>query len=154
MSWSAVRRRHSGRPVAVVLHGVGSTGEFARRCLAAPLGSLGYDVVAPDLRGHASAGSCRDPAAHSVGSHLVDLQALAEQVDVRLVAGISLGAELALRWSAEHPRLDGVVLCLPGLTGPTTVAAAANRHVADRVAREGVEPVLAELARDPAALPW
>ncbi|HVE99348.1 MAG TPA: alpha/beta hydrolase, partial [Mycobacteriales bacterium] len=47
-----------------------------------------------------------------------------------------------------------VVLCLPGLTGPTTVAAAANRHVADRVAREGVEPVLAELARDPAALPW
>ncbi|HVF20080.1 MAG TPA: alpha/beta fold hydrolase, partial [Mycobacteriales bacterium] len=52
---------HPARPVAVVLHGVGSTADFALRCLAKPLTDLGYDVVAPDLRGHAGSTPLSDP---------------------------------------------------------------------------------------------
>src|SRR5687767_9645585 len=116
------------RPVAVVLHGVGSTSDFALRCLAEPIRELGYDVVAPDLRGHAQSTPLLDPADHSIEHHVADLGRLAEVLDVRLVAGISLGAEVALRWLVSGAGVDGAVICLPGVVGPDSIPAAANRH--------------------------
>lgn len=143
-------------PVAVVLHGVGSTADFALRCLTGPLTELGYAVVAPDLRGHAGSTALPDPADHSLEHHVADLTVLAAQVDVRLVAGISLGAEVALRWACTRPgpALDGLLLCLPGVVGPTSAPAEANRVVAGRLASAGLAALLAELAVAEAALPW
>ena len=144
------------RPVAVVLHGVGSTADFALRCLGGPLGALGYDVVAPDLRGHAGSTPLADPAAHAVEAHVGDVSALAAEVDVHLVAGISLGAEVALRWVAAGAGRapDGVVVCLPGIAGPASTPAAASRAAADLLATRGVDAVLAGMGRADGALPW
>ncbi|HVF19286.1 MAG TPA: alpha/beta fold hydrolase, partial [Mycobacteriales bacterium] len=140
--------------VAVVLHGVGSTADFALRCLAKPLTDLGYDVVAPDLRGHAGSTPLSDPAAHSIEGHVADLSALAARLDVRLVAGISLGGEIALRWIASGADVDGAVVCLPGIAGPTSGPAAANRATAEELARRGVGEVLAAMRDAPDALGW
>lgn len=149
------------RPVAVVLHGVGSTAEFARRCLAGPLSHLGYDVLAPDLRGHAASTPLDNPRDHSLHHHVADLAALARIVDIRLVAGLSLGAEVALRWACarhapgvEAHRLDGLLLCLPGVAGPSSGPAAANRAAADELASYGVADVLARMSEADGALPW
>ena len=142
------------RRVAVVLHGVGSTADFALRCLAPALSDLGYDVVAPDLRGHAGSTPLPDPADHSLDHHLADLSAIAERVDVGLVAGISLGAEIALRWLASGGEVDGAVLCLPGVVGPESLPAAANRHSAAAVAAVGVPAFLAAMDGATGALSW
>ncbi len=144
------------RPVAVVLHGVGSTADFACRCLAAPLRSLGYDVVAPDLRGHGASTPLGDPEKHSLDHHVADLDVLASVVDVRLVAGISLGAEVALHWAGSQPvqKLDGLVVCLPGVAGPASTPAAANRATAAELNADGVAAVLDRMASADQALPW
>ncbi len=142
------------RPVAVVLHGVGSTADFALRCLAGPLTDLGYDVVAPDLRGHAGSTALPDPADHSLDHHVADLAVLADRLDIRLVAGISLGSEIALRWLAGRSDLDGAALCLPGIAGPSSGPAAANRAAADQLAALGVPAVLDAMGDAPHALRW
>lgn len=141
------------RPLAVVLHGVGSTGEFAARCLAPSLRRLGYAVVAPDLRGH-GADARPEPAEHSLDAHVADVRKRFAGERVAVVGGISLGAEVALRWAAELPELDGMLLCLPGVEGPSSATAAANRWYADRVETIGVDAVLSAIAADPGALRW
>ena len=165
MSWSlrtadGVELRVHGpvaptRPVALILHGVGSTADFAMRCLAGPIAELGYDVVAPDLRGHGASTPLPDAADHALAAHVSDVSVLAGRLPVRLVAGISLGAEVALRWLATTaPTIDGAVLCLPGISGPGSAAAAANRAAADELTRNGVAAVLAGLPAAEGALPW
>lgn len=144
------------RPVAVLLHGVASAADFALRCLAAPLDRLGYDVVAPDLRGHAASTPLADPADHALDHHVADLAELAARVDVRLLAGISLGAEIALQWACANgaDRLDGLLVCAPGIAGPVSAAAAANRATAVDLASYGVPAVLARLGDAAGPLPW
>ena len=139
--------------MALVLPGVGSTGEFAERCLGPALRDAGYDVVARDLRGHAG-GPPAGPAGHSIDGHVADVRSAIEESGARLVAGISLGAEIALRCAAGGAALEGVLACLPGAAGPASAQAALNRAVADAVATRGVAPVLRDMAQDPTALRW
>ncbi|HVE63632.1 MAG TPA: alpha/beta hydrolase [Mycobacteriales bacterium] len=145
-----------GRPAAVVLHGVGSTPDFALRCLAGPLEALGYDVVAPTLRGHGNTAPSEDPVDHSLDRHVADLADCVSAYDVRLVAGISLGAEIALRWVADTrgAGLAGLLLCLPGVAGPTSASASANRAMADELSSCGLEAVLRRIRTADGVLPW
>jgi pimeloyl-ACP methyl ester carboxylesterase len=86
----------AGAPAAMVLHGVGSSADFAVRAFGAGLLAAGYRVVAPDLRGHGRSTPLADPARHAVAEHLADVAGLAAVVDARVLAGVSLGAHLVL----------------------------------------------------------
>lgn len=142
------------RPVALVLPGVGSTADFAERCFGPALREAGYDVVAREPRGHAGRPVARRLSEHSLETHLADVHSAIEVSGARLVAGISLGAEIAVRYAAEATGLDGVLACLPGAAGPRSAQAAVNRSIADALDARGVAAVLDDMRRDKTALRW
>jgi hypothetical protein len=117
----------ASKPVALVLHGSGSTAPFALRALGPGLRAAGYRPEGLDLR---------------TGDVEVVEAALeaAWRPSVRLVAGISLGAHAAVRWAARRsgPALDGLWLVLPAWTGPAGPVAALSADAADEVAAEGL----------------
>ncbi len=108
---------HSVSPaqVVVALPGSGSDADFARRAFEPAGRARRLDVVAVQP----------DPAA-VVASYRAALEAAAATGPV-VVAGISLGAAVAIEWAAEHPQLTaGVVAALPAWTGPDTAACPAT----------------------------
>ena len=130
--------------VAVLLAGAGSSADFVRRAFGGPLDAAGYELVAvpptpgPDLV--AAAFAALDAAAAELGPGLA------------LVGGVSLGAHLALRWTARHRGpLDGVLVAMPAWTGAPGAVAAATVGAADTVDRLGTAGALAA-AGD--AVPW
>jgi len=130
--------------VAVLLPGAGSSADFLRRAFGGPLAAAGYALVAvppvpgPDL----VAGALRalQEARAAYGPRL------------RLAGGVSLGAQLAVRWAAAcGPPPDGLLLALPAWTGPPGAVAAATAASADLVDRLGTAGAL---ARAGDAVPW
>jgi hypothetical protein len=121
-------------PVALVLHGSGSTAEFALRALGPGLREAGYSPVGLDLR-------TGDVAAVEAALDR------AADASVRLVAGISLGAHAAVRWAARRAArpLDGLWLVLPAWTGEPDPVAALSAAAADEVAAEGLPAALARV---------
>jgi predicted alpha/beta hydrolase family esterase len=121
-------------PVALVLHGSGSTAEFALRALGPGLRAAGYSPVGLDLRTGdvAEVEAALDPAVDT---------------SVRLIAGISLGAHAAVRWAArrEARGLEGLWLVLPAWTGEPDPVAALSSAAADEIAAEGLEAALARV---------
>ena len=124
--------------LAVVLHGSGSTAEFALRALGPGLRESGYAPVGLDLR---------------TGDVAEVESALDAVVDasVRLIAGISLGAHAAVRWAARGSpdlaagRLDGLWLVLPAWTGVPGPVAALSAAAAAEVAAEGLDAAVARV---------
>ena len=124
--------------LALVLHGSGSTAEFALRALGPALREAGYAPVGLDLR---------------TGEVSEVESALDAVVDpsVGLIAGISLGAHAAVRWAARRSpdlashRLDGLWLVLPAWTGDPGPVAALSAAAAAEVAAEGLEAALARV---------
>lgn len=113
---------HPARVVA--LPGTGSDADFARRAFGPACAARGWDFVAvePDPR-------------RVVASCLAALEA-ASGSGPMLVAGISLGAAIAMEWAAEHPdRVVGVVAALPAWTGPDTAACPAALSAAATAAQ-------------------
>jgi len=110
-----------------VIPGTASTADFVGRAFAAPLAALGIGLVSGDAP--------TGPAALE--------EAVARYRPV-LVGGVSIGAHLAVRWSASGPehRPDGLLLAMPAWTGPPGPVAAASRVAADEIDRDGVRPVL------------
>ncbi|MFI6043683.1 alpha/beta fold hydrolase [Nocardia sp. NPDC051321] len=101
----------SAAHVVVALPGTGSDADFARRAFEPACTARRLDVVAVEP----------DPRA-VVASYRAALDAAAAAGPI-VVAGISLGAAVAIEWAAEHPeRTVGVVAALPGWTGPDTAA--------------------------------
>lgn len=146
-------------PAALVLHGVGSSADFAARAFGPALGGDGYRVIVPDLRGHGRSTALADPAAHAVGEQLADVAALAALVGARVLAGVSLGAHLALAHAAAEcaaapAAVDLVLAALPGWLGPADEVASANAVWAEEIARVGVAASLARIAGDPAVPEW
>jgi len=125
----------AGDPVAVVLPGSGSTADFVTRAFGQPLAAAGYALVTAD------------PVAGSqvVAAALAGLAEAARRYPVRLAGGVSLGAQLAVRWAAGSPaaaRLDGLLLALPAWSGPPGPVAAASAAAADEVEAHGVAAAL------------
>ncbi len=127
-------RRSGGTPLrAVVLPGSGSDERFVRSVFDRPLHALGVDLhaVVPEpgrgvVRGYRAA---LDAALHAPGP--------------LLVAGISLGAQVATAWTAALPgprRPVGLLLALPAWTGEPgdAPAARAARVTAAQVRADGV----------------
>lgn len=122
---------------ALLLHGSGSTGDFARRALGPALRAQGWAVHALEDR----SGDV-DAVERAVG------RSAAAGEGPLLLAGISLGAHAAVRWAARtpaSPRLIGLLLALPAWTGPPAQVAALSALAADDVERDGLDPVLARL---------
>lgn len=150
----AVAERGDPRaPAAVLVHGVGSTGEFAARCWAGCV-AAGYRLVTYDLRGHAASTRVDDPGAQSLTHHVRDLAAVVAETGARVVGGTSLGAHVAAAYALAATSLDALLLAIPGWLGTGSATALANAAVADEIEARGVPATLARIAADPAVPRW
>lgn len=128
----AFERRGSGRPV-VLLHGFAATAQvnWIRPGVLDGLVAAGYQVIAPDLRGHGASGAPHRPEDYPLASFLDDLAALLGELRLErpVVAGYSLGSRIALHGAIAGLPLAGVFL---GGFGVGNLAVA--RAMADTIA--------------------
>jgi pimeloyl-ACP methyl ester carboxylesterase len=142
-------------PAAVVAHGVGSTARFVREAFAGPLADVGYRLVSYDLRGHGRSDPARRVADHDRRVHASDLGRVVDSVGARIAGGISLGAHAAATWAARSaPDLDGLVLCVPALTGRVAPGEGPHAALAAEVRDVGVAGLLERIASDGEIRPW
>jgi 2-succinyl-6-hydroxy-2,4-cyclohexadiene-1-carboxylate synthase len=127
-------------PRIVLLHGFTQTGA-AWRPVAEQL-PTSWDVQAPDLPGHGTAGDLR-----------LDLTASADRLagligeQPAIVVGYSMGGRTALRLALDHPTaVAGLVLigATAGIDDPAERSArrVADHELADRIEADGVAPFL------------
>jgi pimeloyl-ACP methyl ester carboxylesterase len=97
-------------PALLALHG-GSARWQSYQALLEPL-ALGWHVYAPDLRGHG--GSSWTPGSYRLWDYAGDVIALLEQVvgEPAVMAGHSLGGEIAIIVAAERPDLARAVIAI------------------------------------------
>jgi 3-oxoadipate enol-lactonase len=104
----------------------------------------GRRVIVPDLRGYgASGGAVPDWAAF-----VDDLAALLDGLRVprAVVAGLSMGGQIALELWARHPgRVAGLLLADTTAAGETERSRAARVAQAQRLLREGMDPYAVEM---------
>ncbi|MBK1788740.1 alpha/beta fold hydrolase [Prauserella cavernicola] len=122
---------------AVILPGTGSDEVFVRSVFAAPLASLGIELVAPP-----------PPTGGDVVAGYLELldRCAATAPGPVLAGGISLGAHVATEWALRAPeRCAGVLAALPAWNGDpgAAPAALAARASAELVEREGLDAALA-----------
>lgn len=109
----AVRRWSGGTRRALLVHGMSSNADGWWR-VGPALAELGYDVLAPDLRGH---GTSLPGADYMLGSYAQDLAELGSEWD--LAVGHSLGGAAVALASANDPRFARrIVLEDPALIIP------------------------------------
>ncbi|MRH89574.1 alpha/beta hydrolase [Nocardia sp. SYP-A9097] len=120
--------------VAVALPGTGSDAHFARRAFGSACAALDipFHPVDPDPR-------------RVIDSYHAALDAAARSGPV-LIAGISLGAAVAVDWAARNPgSVYGVVAALPAWTGADTTgcpAALSAAATASALRADGIDAVI------------
>jgi pimeloyl-ACP methyl ester carboxylesterase len=144
---AVTERGDEAAPAAVLVSGVGSTGEFAARCWAGCVPS-GYRLVTYDLRGHGASTPLPDPDDQALAHHVRDLAVVAGATSARVVGGTSLGAHVAASYALTGAPLDALLLAIPGWLGAGSPTALANAAVADELAATGVEATLARIAAE------
>lgn len=166
----------TGPRPAVLLPGSGSDEVFVTAAFARPLGALGLRLVAPrpspgasvvagylsafdeaaDRAGtedsdEAAGRAVTEGAAHSVGAGTDGAPGRHPGPDAGIVVGgVSLGAQVAVRWAAERaarglPGPAGLLLALPAWTGEPgdAPAAVAARVTSEALRCDGLGPVVA-----------
>ena len=122
--------------VTVLMAGTGSDDDYLRRAFAGPLQQAGAVLVAVPpqpadlLRGYSEA---------------VESAAAGGPI---AIGGVSLGAAFGAAWAVANPtRTVAVLAALPPWTGAPgdAPAAAAARHTAAMLRRDGLEPVIAAM---------
>lgn len=114
----------AARGTVVIIHGLGEhAGRYAH--VAAWLNARGWDVLAPDLRGHGRSegkrGVIRTPLGHShdIAAALAEARRASPRRTVLL--GHSAGGAFAARYVVETPDgIDGLVLSSPALAADLT----------------------------------
>lgn len=107
----------------VLVHGYGEHGgRYAH--LAARLADSGYEVAAPDHRGHGRSGG-RPVAVESFDDYVADLHRLTEALSAQgpplptVMLGHSMGGLIAMAFALEHEEeLAGLILSAPALLAP------------------------------------
>jgi pimeloyl-ACP methyl ester carboxylesterase len=105
-------------PVIVLVHGISSS-HMAWGPIADGLSSLGFDVIAPDLRGRG--GSNRLEGAYGLSAHQEDLCRVIEQLSQKPVflAGHSMGAYIGVEFGAHFSDyLERLILVDGGIALP------------------------------------
>src|SRR5258708_9800599 len=106
----------SDRPM-VLLHGQ-LLSQTMQQALAKSLAEQGQRVVTLDLLGHGQSDRPDDMSLYSMGQYAEQVLALLDhlEIDKAVVAGTSLGANVALEFAALAPdRLQGLVIEMPVL---------------------------------------
>ncbi len=104
----------AGDPV-VLLHGLTATRRYVVMGSRA-LERSGHRVIAYDARGHGRSTPAPDPSAYGYERLAADLQAVLDAAGVEraLLAGASMGAHTAIRFTLEHPeRVSALALITP-----------------------------------------
>lgn len=115
---TVVRRVGGPRPgarAAVLLHGLTATADLNWHATYGPLAAAGFDVVAPDLRGHGD-GPAAGRFRLSDGADDVAALVAALGLGPVVLVGFSLGGAVALATWQRHPAVvAGLVLCAPAV---------------------------------------
>jgi pimeloyl-ACP methyl ester carboxylesterase len=140
-------------PTVVLGHGFGGS---ARNYLGlARALAPRWRVLRFDARGHARSDAPDDPAAYGPDAFVGDVARVLDRVGAAhaVVGGLSMGADIALRFALAHPeRVDGLVLAaFPA--GPATPGGFANvaHAFADAIERDGLEAAGARFAWAPSS---
>lgn len=139
--WPPERGR-AALPTAVLLPGSGSDEVFVTAAFQRPLGALGLRLVAPRPA----------PGASVVAGYIQALdEAAADPEGHLIVGGVSLGAQIAVRWAADRlarglPGPAGLLLALPAWTGEPgdAPAAAAAGATSAALRRDGLAATVAD----------
>ena len=128
----------------VLLHGLSATRRYVvHRSKALARG--GYRTIAYDARGHGESDPPEDPQAYEYADLVADLEALMEEfgVEQAALAGVSMGAHTALRFTLEHPeRVRALAIVTPAYAGRPHRDTDSWDRMAEAVERGGVEGFL------------
>ena len=127
-------------PVAVLVHGAGSSTDFVLRAMGSAVCAQGWEPLAIAHMG------CVDEAGTAIDE-------VARRREVRVVGGISIGAHAAATWaSSRSHELAGLLLVMPAWTGAARRSAASRltHMAAAQITEEGSATVLEQLLTDPA----
>lgn len=116
-------------PAIVCLHGILEQGA-AFGPLAAHLVGLGYQVVAPDLRGHGRSAHTPSCTTYQLADLAADLDAIVRHLECPpvVLVGASLGAAVAALFAASRPdAVRGLLLVEPPLQRPGDARRALSR---------------------------
>ena len=114
----AVARWPNNGPTIVLVHGISSS-HLAWGSIAEKLSSLGFDVIAPDLRGRGASNSLQ--GRYGLPAHQEDLCRVIEQLSQKPVflAGHSMGAYVGVEFGVRFPDyLERLILVDGGLALP------------------------------------
>ncbi|PTR26707.1 hypothetical protein C8K36_105280 [Rhodococcus sp. OK519] len=130
--------------VAVALPGTGSDASFVDRAFRGALSQVGVTTIAvePDPR-------------RVVASYRDAMDRASDEHGTIVVAGVSIGAAVALEWAGDNPgRAHSVLAALPAWTGsPVEAPAAASAtFTAARLRADGLDAVSAEMTAS--SPPW
>lgn len=130
-----------GAPILILMHG---SRDHSRSwdAMAQALHPF-YHIIAPDLRGHGDSAWSQD-GRYDFAAYLSDMAALAEELDLgpqrpALLVGHSLGAHIALRFSALYPEMIRRLVAIEAVGAPPAIEARRFGQPIDRTMREWLE---------------
>jgi pimeloyl-ACP methyl ester carboxylesterase len=109
----------------VLLHGLTATRRYVVMGSSA-LQREGYRTIAYDARGHGRSTAAPDPGAYGYERLVLDLRAILDELGVEraVLAGASMGAHTALRFTLRHPeRVAGLGLITPSFDPELSLSA-------------------------------
>jgi pimeloyl-ACP methyl ester carboxylesterase len=102
-----------------------------------------WHVIAPDLRGHGDSGWSQD-GRYDFAAYLSDLAALAEEAGLgpgrqAVLIGHSLGAHIALRFSALYPEKVRRLVAIEAVGAPPAIEARRSGQAVEKTIRDWLE---------------
>ena len=112
-----------------------------------------YQVITYNARGYPPSDVPTDAHAYSQEQAIEDLYQLLNHLNIKeaYIGGLSMGGNVALNFGIAHPKVAKAIVVAATGAGTTNSQQIAEEftHVAERLEKEGMEPVAEEYARGP-----